>query len=219
MRLYLSSFRVGSYPQRLLQLVGAGRRVALVPNALDGVPEQARRPSLEHDSEELQALGLDVTQVDLRTPGAVGELARFDLIWVRGGNTFVLRRVFADSGADEVLTALLRDDALVYGGYSAGACILTPDLSDLQHVDDISVVSAPITTGLGLLDRPFVPHVASPGHPETTACDEVSAALRRRGEDHWALSDGDVLVVDGERTELLRGDTGPSGAGSANLAT
>jgi dipeptidase E len=207
MRLYLSSFRVGSYPQRLLELLGAGRRVALIPNALDGVPEQARRPSLEHDSAELQALGLDVTQVDLRRPGAVGELARYDLIWVRGGNTFVLRRVFADSGADEALTALLRDDALVYGGYSAGACILASDLSDLQQVDDISVVSAPNTTGLGLLDRPFVPHVASPGHPETGACDEVSAELRRRGEDHWALSDGDVLVVDGQRTELLRGDS------------
>jgi dipeptidase E len=168
MRLYLSSFRVGSYPQRLLQLLGAGRRVALIPNALDGVPKQARRPSLEHDSEELQALGLEVPQVDLRTPGAVGELVSYDLIWVRGGNTFVLRRVFADSGADAALTTLLRDNALVYGGYSAGACILTPDFSDLRHVDDISVVSAPITTGLGLLDRPFVPHVASPGHPETT---------------------------------------------------
>jgi dipeptidase E len=129
----------------------------------------------------------------------------YDLIWVRGGNTFTPRRVFGDSGADEALTALLQGDALVYGGYSAGACILTPDLSDLQHVDEISVVAAPITTGLGLLDRPFVPHVASPGHPETTACDEVSAALRRRGQDYWALSDGDVLVVDGERTQLLRG--------------
>jgi dipeptidase E len=219
MRLYLSSFRVGSYPQRLLQLVGAGRRVALIPNALDGVPEQARRPSLEHDSEELRALGLDVTQVDLCTSGAAGELASYDLIWVRGGNTFVLRRVFADSGADEVLTALLRDDALVYGGYSAGVCVLTPDLSDLRHVDDISVVSAPITTGLGLLDRPFVPHVASPGHPETTACDEVSADLRRHGRDHWALSDGDVLVVDGQRTQLLRGDTEPDGPRSASSAT
>jgi dipeptidase E len=206
MRLYLSSFHVGSYPQRLLQLLGAGRRAALIPNALDGVPEQARRPSLERDSKELEALGLDVTLVDLCRPGAADELAGYDLIWVRGGNTFVLRKAFADSGADAALAALLRDDALVYGGYSAGACILTPDLSDLQHVDDISVVSAPITTGLGLLDRPLVPHVASPGHPETTDCDEVSAALRRRGQDHWALSDGDVLVVDGQQTQLLRAD-------------
>ena len=204
MRLYLSSFRVGSHPQRLLQLLGAGRRTALIPNAVDEAPEQARAENLARDRGELEALGLDVTMVDLRTPKAVDELASYDLIWVRGGNTFVLRRVFADSGADRILTELLREDALVYGGYSAGACVLAPDLTDLQHVDDISVVPEPITTGLGLLDRPFVPHVASPGHPETEACDAESAELNWRGQDHWALSDGDVLVVDGERTALLR---------------
>jgi dipeptidase E len=204
MRLYLSSFRVGSHPQRLLQLLGEGRRTALIPNAVDEAPEQARIENLARDRSELEALGLDVTMVDLRTPKAADELASYDLIWVRGGNTFVLRRVFADSGADGILTELLRNDALVYGGYSAGACVLTPDLTDLKLVDDISAVPEPITIGLGLLDRPFVPHVASPGHPETEACDEVSAELNRRGQEHWVLSDGDVLVVDGDRTELLR---------------
>jgi dipeptidase E len=204
MRLYLSSFRVGSYPQRLLQLLGEGRRTALVPNALDGAPEQMRRGGLARDVGELEALGLDVTLVDVRTPNAVHQLAAYDLVWVRGGNAFVLRKAFADTGADTILTGLLRGDALVYGGYSAGPCILAPEIGFLQEVDDITAVKKPITTGLGLLDRPFVPHVASPGHPETGACGEVSAELNRRGQDHWALSDGDVLVVDGDRTALLR---------------
>ncbi len=35
-RLYLSSFSVGSHRHRLLQLLGVGRRTALIPNALDG---------------------------------------------------------------------------------------------------------------------------------------------------------------------------------------
>ena len=204
MRLYLSSFRVGSYPQRLLQLLGAGRRTALIPNALDGAPEQLRRDGLARDAGELEALGLDVTLVDVRTANAVHQLAGYDLVWVRGGNVFALRKAFADTGADTILTGLLRGDALMYGGYSAGPCILAPEIGFLQPVDDISAVKKPITTGLGLLDRPFVPHVASPGHPETTACSELSAELNRRGQDHWALSDGDVLVVDGERTALLR---------------
>ncbi len=204
MRLYLSSFRVGSYPQRLLQLLGEGRRTALVTNALDGVPEPARRDNLARDVWELEALGLDVTLVDVRATNAVHQLAGYDLVWVRGGNTFVLRKAFADTGADSTLTGLLRGNALVYGGYSAGPCILAPEIGFLQEVDDITVVKKPVTTGLGLLDRPFVPHVASPGHPETEACTEVSAELSRRGQDHWALSDGDVLVVEGDRTALLR---------------
>ena len=204
MRLYLSSFRVGSYPQRLLQLLGEGRRTALVPNAMDGAPEQLRRDGLARDVGELEALGLDVTLVDVRTTNAVHQLAGYDLVWVRGGNTFALRKAFADTGADTILTGLLRGDALVYGGYSAGPCILAPEIGFLQEVDDITVVKKPVTTGLGLLDRPFVPHVASPSHPETEACTEVSAELNRRGQDHWALSDGDVLVVEGDRTALLR---------------
>jgi dipeptidase E len=204
MRLYLSSFRVGSYPQRLLQLLGEDRRTALIPNAMDGAPDQLRRDGLARDVGELEALGLDVTLVDLRQPNAVHQLAAYDLVWVRGGNVFVLRKVLADTGADTTLTGLLRGDALVYGGYSAGPCILAPEIGFLQKVDDITAVKKPVTTGLGLLDRPFVPHVGSPGHPETDACSEVSAELNRRGQDHWALSDGDVLVVEGDRTALLR---------------
>ena len=211
MRLYLSSFRVGSYPQRLLQLLGEGRRTALVPNAMDGAPEQMRRDGLARDVGELEALGLDVTLVDVRTTNAVHQLAGYDLVWVRGGNVFALRKAFADTGADTILTGLLRGDALVYGGYSAGPCILAPEIGFLQEVDDITAVKKPVTTGLGLLDRPFVPHVASPGHPETDACSEVSAELNRRGQDHWALSDGDVLVVEGDRTALLRAVSRGSG--------
>ena len=204
MQLYLSSFRVGAYPQRLLQLLGQGRRTALIANALDGVPEPARRDSLARDFGELEALGLDVTLVDMRATNAVHQLAGYDLVWVRGGNSFVLRKAFADTGADSTLTGLLRGDALVYGGYSAGPCILAPEIGFLREIDDITAVKKPVTTGLGLLDRPFVPHVASPGHPETGACTELSAELSRRGQDHWALSDGDVLVVEGDRTALLR---------------
>src|ERR1700759_4461063 len=104
MRLYLSSFRVGSYPQRLLQLLGQGRRTALVTNALDGVPEPTRRDNLARDVGELEALGLDVTLVDVRTTNAVHQLAGYDLVWGRRGNSFVFRTAFVDTGADSTLT-------------------------------------------------------------------------------------------------------------------
>lgn len=122
---------------------------------------------------------------------------------MRGGNVFVLRRALADSGADRVLIDLIRRDAIVYAGYSAGACVLSPDLTGLEHVDDIKAVANPLTTGLALLDRPFVPHVRSPGHPETAACDAVAAAYAEAGRPHWALRDGEVLVVDDRRSEVL----------------
>lgn len=205
MRLYLSSYHFGAHQQRLRQLVGPGRRTALVANALDMLAESVRTDVVRQDLDELTAAGLQAKDVDLRATGTGQDLAQFDLIWVRGGNTFVLRRALADSGADTVLRALLDSDAITYGGYSAGACVLAPDLSPLQAVDDISVVPSPITAGLGILDRPLIPHVRSPGHPETTACTAISDGLRSQGHDHWALADGDVLLVDGTQTQLLPG--------------
>lgn len=203
MRLYLSSFRTGAHTDALVAMTG-GRRTALIPNAADGWPADVREGLVRRDLDDLGALGLDVTLADLRQPGTVHTLSDYDLLWVRGGNVFMLRRVLADSGADAVLLDLLRDDALVYGGYSAGGCVLAGDLTGLAHVDDPGVVADPLMTGLGLLDRPFVPHVRSPGHPETAECDEVSAAYTAAGQPHWALRDGEVLLIDGDRTELLR---------------
>jgi dipeptidase E len=144
-----------------------------------------------------------VADLDLRQPDVAGQLAGFDIVWVRGGNVFVLRRVLADSGADDVLIDLIRRNAIVYAGYSAGACVLAPDLVGLERVDDIKVVANPLTTGLALLDRPFVPHVRSPGHPETATCDALAAAYAKAGRPHWALRDGEVLVVENCDLEVL----------------
>jgi dipeptidase E len=82
----------------------------------------------------------------------------------------VLRRVLADTGADDLLVELLRCEAMVYGGHSADGCVLAPDLSGLEQVDDVTAVAEPLMSGLALLDRRFVPHVCCPNHPETATC-------------------------------------------------
>jgi dipeptidase E len=202
-RLYLSSFRLGRHAEQLVTMVGSGRRTALIPNALDAWPPNVRRERLQSDIDELSGVGLQVTVADLTVPGVTAGLAGFDLVWTRGGNVFVLRRALADAGADLELCRLIEDDVIVYGGYSAGACVLARDLSALAAVDDLTEVKEPITVGLGLLDRPFVPHVDSPRHPETVACDEIAATYRSRGEQHWAVRDGEVLVVDRKGARLL----------------
>lgn len=102
-----------------------------------------------------------------------------------------------------MLVDLLEGDRVTYGGYSAGACVLGTDLTELHRVDDSSAVVDPITTGLGLLDRPLVPHVRSPGHPESVLCDQVEALYTARGQAHWALRDGQVLLVDDQTVEVL----------------
>jgi hypothetical protein len=48
-----------------------------------------------------------------------------------------------------------------------------------------------------------VSHVCSPNNPETAACDTVCATYVAAGQPHWALRDGEVLLVDGEKVDLL----------------
>lgn len=215
MRLYLSSYRNGDHPELLLDLVGrggrsaAGARIAVIANGIDAEDADVRLSGVAGEFERLGALGLDPVEVDLRDffggpPEDVrAVLAGFPAVWLRGGNVFVLRAALALSSADTALGNLLRGDALVHAGYSAGACVLAPSLHGLEHCDDVTAVSRtygtePVLEGLGLLDRALVPHVDSPGHPESVALGEVAAAYRAAGIPHLTLRDGQALVVDGD---------------------
>jgi dipeptidase E len=97
---------------------------------------------------------------------------------------------------------------LVYAGYSAGACVLSPSLRGLEAVDDAGAVtrvygSEPVRDGLGLLDEAFVPHYRSPGHPETAAIELVVARYQAAGVAYRALRDGQVLLINGADTTIV----------------
>ena len=152
-------------------------------------------------------------EIDLRELTGPGEvqaaLVDVDAVWVRGGNTFVLRVAMQLSGADEVLAEAIRADTLAWGGYSAGGCVLAPSMRGLELVDPVDEVArvqpgaSVVWEGLGILDRPFVPHWSSPGHPETEEIDDVVAHYDALGTAYWKLRDGQALVVDGDDVALV----------------
>jgi dipeptidase E len=175
-RLYLSSFRMGDHPEHLVALAGGGHRASVViANAMDDAPPDVRRASVELELAALADLGLGGAELDLRDYFGHQQRLRQDLAgasvaWLRGGNTFMLRYAFYRSGADTVFRELLAANALVYAGYSAGACVLSPSLRGLELVDDADAVtrtygSPPLRDGLALLHEAFVPHYRSPGIP------------------------------------------------------
>lgn len=211
MRLYLSSFRLGEHPARLVELVrrrSATASVAVIANAVDGGGDlEQRRQAVAAEISALHALGLtaqELNLLDYRRGGTdlARDLAGYDAVWVRGGNVFTLRHAMHLSGADETLPQLLAEDALVYAGYSAAGCVLAPSLRGLDGCDDPDDVrrlygAEPIFEGLSILDRAFVPHLDSPEHPESELLAQVAARYRVAGVAYWALRDGQVLVVDG----------------------
>ena len=211
MRLYLSSFRMGDHPEYLTALAGeSGRSTVVIANALDDAPPGVRRSGVE---DELAGLGFDAVELDLRDyfgrqQRLRRDLSGFCLAWLRGGNVFMLRYALFRSGGDVIFRDLLAADTLVYAGYSAGACVLSPSLRGLEAVDDAAAVTRvygaePVRDGLGLLDEAFVPHYRSPGHPETAAIELVVARYAADGIAYRALRDGQVLLVNGADAAIV----------------
>lgn len=211
-RMYLSSFRMGDHPEHLVSLIEPGRGAAVVANAMDAAPEEEREAGVQRELSALAELGIEAAELDLRayvghSQRLAADLRRYGLLWVRGGNVFMLRYSLAASGADDRLLALLAEDAFVYGGYSAGPCVLGPTLRGFEIVDDPAAVPAihgspPVWEGVGVLDYVLVPHVDSPDHPESERCAAVAAQLRREGVPHRTLRDGQAIVINGSEVSV-----------------
>ncbi|HEY0299938.1 MAG TPA: Type 1 glutamine amidotransferase-like domain-containing protein [Rhizomicrobium sp.] len=208
MRLYLSSYRFGDRVDLLLAMLRPGAKVGVISNALDAIPQPARETYARtvHDPlEELRGHGLDAADLDLRKffgrPGKLEEaLAALDLVWAVGGNSFLLRRAMRQSGFDRVGVDLIKQDKLVYGGWSAGAVVAGPDLHGIALMDGPDVAAdgydpAPIFDGLALIPFHLVPHYES-DHPESEAAAKVTAYLLDHALPYRTMRDGDVLIRD-----------------------
>jgi dipeptidase E len=208
-RMYLSSYRLGDQSHQLPAMSGGSGPVGVICNALDAAPADTRDRAIDFELDALAGLGIDAEEIDLRDYFAdqrrcAEQLARYRMVWLRGGNVFVLRHALAYSGADAALTNLLRSDAIVYAGYSAGCCVLGPSLHGLDLIDDPDDTRRaygllPRWDGLGLLPYVIVPHYRSE-HAESDAAELVARRYQAEGVPHRALRDGDVIVIDSART-------------------
>lgn len=207
MRLYLSSFRMGDRFDELVAVLGPGAKVAVVSNALDFIPADARRAYARTGFDAQRVLierGLDAFDLDLRSHFGAGQtldavLADVRLVWAVGGNAFLLRRAMRQSGFDRWLPSRLQEGTLIYGGWSAGAVVAGPDLDGIELMDDPAVIAEGYETtavrdGLGLVDFTVVPHYRS-DHPEAEAAERAAAFRRQRGLPFRTLRDGEVIVV------------------------
>jgi dipeptidase E len=117
----------------------------------------------------LSEAGLTSEEIDLRdyfddSLEVEARLGNFDLLWLGGGNVFMLRYALHRARADRAIQRLLVRDEVAYGGYSAGPCVLGPTIRGFERTDDPSIVERvygqpPIWVGLGVIPYVVVPHV------------------------------------------------------------
>lgn len=103
------------------------------------------------------------------------------------------------SGLDDLLREPVRDGAMIYGRWSAGAVVAGSSLRGLELMDDAEIVveghrGPPVWDGLGLVDFTIVPHFQSP-RPQAEAAARALAWLAKRGLPYCALRDGEALIL------------------------
>ena len=104
---------------------------------------------------------LKIEQFDLmvRDPK---ELSEFDIIYILGGNPFLLLDEVMKSRADKVLKELAFQDKILMG-YSAGSLLLGPSLELMDHADSLlgfNEIELKKLDCLGLYNFHIFPHYA-----------------------------------------------------------
>ena len=203
-RFYLSSYRFGSRAKQVLSDIDENKPVAIIPNALDFSDDLERKNhSLDREIEDLQLFGLSSQILDLRLwfqrKEELGrELKKFSMVWVVGGNTFILRQAFHQSGFDDLLRTSI-DESVLYAGYSAGACVITPTLRGIHLADepDIHPDGYPeevLWDGVNLIPYCIVPHYES-DHAESPAMNSVVQYYLENKIPFVVLSDGEDMII------------------------
>lgn len=194
---------MGDAAQQLGELF-INKKVALISNALDFSTDlERRKKSTQTELKDLKSIGLEPESLDLRDyfgkKAALKEkLNEFGGVWVRGGNTFLLRRAMKYSGFDELILEKRGDPDFVYAGYSAGACVITPTLKGIDFADDAHITpdgysSEIIWEGLNLVSYSIAPHYKS-DHPESELIEKSIEYFKANNMQYRTLRDGETII-------------------------
>lgn len=181
-------------------------RVGVIQNAHDGWTDSLKRKSvLDREFLGMQTIGLAPEEIDLRNffekkAELEKTLQGYSYIWVCGGNTFILRRAFALSGFDQILLENLPGNAFVYGGYSAGVCVLAPTLKGIHLADEPEIHpegygNEVIWEGLGVLPFCVAPHYQS-DHHESEMINQAIEYFIQNKIPFVALRDGEAILFE-----------------------
>ncbi|WP_375505596.1 Type 1 glutamine amidotransferase-like domain-containing protein [uncultured Nostoc sp.] len=182
----------------LLQLLGTtGARIGYISSSSDPKRQYftvKQQYYQQYDLELALYLELDVAyKADL-----LDSLFACDAIHLSGGNTYYFLYWLQKCGLIERLQHYALHQGVLIGT-SAGAIMMTPEVSSARLCGDAPY--APLTTyqGLGLVDFAFVPHVQDTPEYYT----RMQAYANHQQRVVYGCHDGDGIVVAGETVTLV----------------
>jgi dipeptidase E len=208
MNFYLSSYKLGNETAKLQELLKrTNGKIGYIPNSLDFTYADPvkRNENIKSDIADLEQYGAKVEILDLKDYFGKKDDLEIKLnqlggVYVRGGNTFVLRQAMKISEFDKLLLEFIPRKDFLYIAYSAGVCVLSPSLKSIAITDDsndmpYSQITEQIWEGLNILPFAFEPHYKS-DHPESASTDkEVEYCIQNKIL-FKAYKDGEVLIME-----------------------
>jgi dipeptidase E len=206
MKFYLSSLGFGNDIAKLKTLLPSQGRIGHIINAQDVSEVKHTSPNIQKkEIEQLILFGFNAEPLDLRSYFGKEEKLReklfhLDGVWVSGGNTFVLRQAMKLSGFDIIFKELRHQHNFLYGGYSAGICVLCDSLKYVQRGDDpyffpYKASTEVVWEGLKVFDYGLLPHYKSHRFGSSALKKDLHACI----DNKWlfkVLRDGEVIIID-----------------------
>lgn len=176
---------------------------ALIENAADVIGNSKDwlggfRQMLQNNGYQLELLDLRMWRG--RKKALRAKLQSKDVIWLGGGNTFYLRWILKETGADNIIRDLV-DKGKIYAGWSAGAVVAGPTLKYFESMDDISESPEMIMDGLNLINSVVVPHLDNKDFADDAK--EANQKLRHDGYNTIVLNDDQVLIINGDEQNVI----------------
>ncbi|QQR68586.1 MAG: Type 1 glutamine amidotransferase-like domain-containing protein [Alphaproteobacteria bacterium] len=199
--LLASDFDAVFHKPSVQALLQGRRRVAFVPTASLHKDYASYIDSTLRPMFQSLALGVDVVELSRYSPSELRvALAPCDIVYVGGGNSFVLLQHMKECGFKQAVTDML-DAGGLYIGSSAGSVVASPDIGFISPMDDPAKAQLTDHQGLGLIDRAFIPHKGNAKHGDTAQMIEQS--LHQQNRPAFALRDDQALHIVEHESQIL----------------
>lgn len=182
----------------LLELLNTtDRRIGYISSSSD-----PQRQYFSKEQNYYKQYGLELTnyvELDIAyQPEAIEDLFSCDAIHLSGGNTYYFSYWLKQRGLIERLQNYARDGGILIG-VSAGAILMTPEISSAKLCGDEPYKPLRDDRGLNLVDFAFVPHLQDT--PEYY--DRLQSYADRLQRVLYGCHDGDGIVVTGEKISSI----------------